>query len=418
MENLPSRNGLTHRPKTALLSSATPELSPQVKVGIRKKRHKQKKAPGGAVPFWLEDGVPHIYVSVGYPPQKVPALLDTGSHLSWFHTGLTSANSCFAFTRSKSWKSQGELDSVAYLNNTSCGLQLGTDKVSIDKATYDTYDIPIGIALEENCKEITHSMIGLSLASDFLTAFAQNPKGRPTVFSFAFKDPNTGDGENWFSMGGYAGLDKNQIKWIPRPLKFESPFPMDDDFLVTIPHATLKNGETVRLKHNYAVGPDAGDIFVVDTGSANTFIPWTVEKDLYRDIPEYRKKWFRDSEGRPGTYGVFDLRRLHYEEYPRIGLQIGNREWLTSMANLNFRVADYLKKGIPTDEGNSALPVAFESNRCLEINGIPGRYVPSILGFNFLSELKGVVFDFTPGKERVGFVPREASLKAKVEDVD
>lgn len=151
---------------------------------------------------------------------------------------------------------------------------------------------------------------------------------------------------------------------------------------------------------------------MVDTGTANTFIPWTVEKDLYRDIPGYHKQWFKDSKGRLTTYGVFDLRRLHYEEYPRIGLQIGNREWLTSMANLNFRVATYLKKGIPIDEGNSLLPAAFESS------GIPGRYVPSVLGFNFLSELKAVVFDFTPGKERVGFVPREASLKAKVEDVD
>ena len=147
-------------------------------------------------------------------------------------------------------------------------------------------------------------------------------------------------------------------------------------------------------------------------------IPWTVEKDLYRDIPGYRKELFKNREGRLSTYGVFDLRRHHYEEFPRIGLQIGDREWLTSMANVNFRVADYLKKGIPTDEGNSLLPVAFESNRRFEINGIPGRYVPSILGFNFLSELKGVVFDFTPGKERVGFVPREASLKARVEDMD
>jgi len=45
-------------------------------------------------------------------------------------------------------------------------------------------------------------------------------------------------------------------------------------------------------------------------------------------------------------------------------------------------------------------PEAFDSNRMWEINNIPGRYIPSIFGVKFLSELK----DFTPG---IGFVPRD-----------
>jgi hypothetical protein len=32
--------------------------------------------------------------------------------------------------------------------------------------------------------------------------------------------------------------------------------------------------------------------------------------------------------------------------------------------------------------------------------------IPSILGQQFSGNLKGLVFDFTPGKERVGMVPR------------
>ena len=62
------------------------------------------------------------------------------------------------------------------------------------------------------------------------------------------------------------------------------------------------------------------------------------------------------------------------------------------------------------------LPAAYLSHSKFETNELPGRYIPSLLGFNFLSELKGVVFDFTPGKEGVGFVPREA--QSKVEEVD
>jgi len=43
-----------------------------------------------------------------------------------------------------------------------------------------------------------------------------------------------------------------------------------------------------------------------------------------------------------------------------------------------------------------------------EINNIPGRYIPSIFGVKFLSELK----DFTPG---IGFVPRDWSPKVEAQ---
>jgi hypothetical protein len=263
------------------------------------------------------------------------------------------------------------------------------------------------ILVEGNCKKLPQSLIGLSLASDFLTAFAKNPKGRPLVFSFAFKDLNTGDGQNWFSMGGYAGLDKNKIKWIPRPLKFESPVPMDNAFLVTIPQLTLKNGKTMRLKHNYAIGPDAGDLFVVDTGSGNSLIPWTVEKDLYRDIPEYHKEWLRNREGKLGKYGFLDLRKHQLKEYPRIGLQIGDREWLTSMANLNVGIPNYLKKYIHFDDRWSILPVAFQSHKRFETNEIPSRGIPR--ASTFCRNLKESSSTSRQGRRELGlFQERQA----------
>lgn len=33
----------------------------------------------GAIPFWLEDGIPHIRVAVGTPPQLADLSVDTGS---------------------------------------------------------------------------------------------------------------------------------------------------------------------------------------------------------------------------------------------------------------------------------------------------------------------------------------------------
>jgi len=40
-------------------------------------------------------------------------------------------------------------------------------------------------------------------------------------------------------------------------------------------------------------------------------------------------------------------------------------------------------------------------------------HISSIVGGSFLTHLKGLVFDFTPGKERVGMVPRvESRIKA------
>src|SRR5947207_15794041 len=39
----------------------------------------------GAVPFWLENGIPHIVVAVGNPPQLDELNVDTGSGFTWIH---------------------------------------------------------------------------------------------------------------------------------------------------------------------------------------------------------------------------------------------------------------------------------------------------------------------------------------------
>ena len=78
-------------------------------------------------------------------------------------------------------------------------------------------------------------------------------------------------------------------------------------------------------------------------------------------------------------------------------------EWLTDIADSFSKETVYYNDGqalgdfldpifIPTTE----LPYSIDQK----------VKIPSVIGGSFLNKLKGLVFDFTPGKERVGFIPR------------
>lgn len=96
----------------------------------------------------------------------------------------------------------------------------------------------------------------------------------------------------------------------------------------------------------------------------------------------------------------FNFSALQPEEYPTMAIKLGGREWLAEVADSNHRIncqscgAEVFSPSAHADEW------VKEMGRNQEIN------IPSISGATFWNHLKGLVFHFTAGQERVGFVPR------------
>jgi hypothetical protein len=86
-----------------------------------------------------------------------------------------------------------------------------------------------------------------------------------------------------------------------------------------------------------------------------------------------------------------------------MSLCIGGHEWLAEMANPETRP---LGRMLIQDEGYQLLLSSFVPAEMFETSA-NGDNLPSIVGASFLSKLRGLIIDFSPGKERIGFVPRQ-----------
>jgi hypothetical protein len=86
-----------------------------------------------------------------------------------------------------------------------------------------------------------------------------------------------------------------------------------------------------------------------------------------------------------------------------MALSMKGIEWLTDIADPFSKKFIYASDGQPLGE---FLDPTFLPTTELPFSVDRKFKIPSIIGGNFLNKLKGLVFDFTPGKERVGFIPR------------
>lgn len=128
-----------------------------------------------------------------------------------------------------------------------------------------------------NCSQFSSGILGLDRSSSVLKAFlAQRPSNLSNVFSFAFKDDSTGNGENLFSLGGYAGLNTSDIVWVPHRGGKER----DDSFRIRVPYLIFK-----KEKWSFPKGHTA----VVDTGSTYGILPGKVLSNVFAKEPGFKK---------------------------------------------------------------------------------------------------------------------------------
>jgi hypothetical protein len=140
---------------------------------------------------------------------------------------------------------------MAYIDGTKCIVQEGLDHVSVGGVSFD---ILIGIATE-NCIGFDYGIMELDIYSKFLRVFIRNTT-KPMVFAFTFKDAETGEGGNWFSMGSHAGrLKGDEIIWTETdksPSKKET-------YWIEIPYISYNN-KTAKFNTGHSAVVDTGPI--------------------------------------------------------------------------------------------------------------------------------------------------------------
>jgi hypothetical protein len=100
--------------------------------------------------------------------------------------------------------------------------------------------------------ESSSGILGLDRSSAVLKTFLeQRPSYLSNIFSFAFKDDSTADGENLFSLGRYAPSD---IMRLPHRGGKEK----DDSFRIRVPFVIFKNKKWFFPKEYTAVGSSYG----------------------------------------------------------------------------------------------------------------------------------------------------------------
>jgi hypothetical protein len=89
---------------------------------------------------------------------------------------------------------------------------------------------------------------------------------------------------------------------------------------------------------------------------------------------------------------------------PAMAIQMGGTEWLSDLVDLE------IEHTVVSRDGRTEtryMPIFLSSNDLpFKVDSKHVPVIPNIVGGNFFKNLKGLVFDFTPNKERVGFVPR------------
>jgi hypothetical protein len=285
---------------------------------------------------------------------------------------------------------------VQYLDRSGCDLRIGRDFSLI--SGFRGY-FPIGSG--HNCghfSDFKGGIMGLSTNSVLLQAIVK--LGRTNnVFSFTFRDDDTGEGENMFQLGGYAGLDPREIIWSPHTPESD---PYRNWYWVNVPYFQSR-GKKLTASGN------ASFISVIDTGCTLSVIPNEVWENMYFDEP----RTIAVGENEWNLTYMMDLSGLPSYGYPAVTMNVDGQEWIFELASRNktllpsqYSLGEF-KSGmdyrIPAAESwdeimNGTLPADIKVDIDFERE--------MILGSNFWSGLKGMVFDFGPGSKRVGLVPR------------
>jgi hypothetical protein len=229
--------------------------------------------------------------------------------------------------------------------------------------------------------------MGLDKTSDFLKAFiVQQDPATPTIFSFAYAGDEAGTGENLFSLGGYAGLDPTEIIWIN-----DKGTQDNDHYRVEILSVSFR-------EHRWT--PFGKQEAVVDTGSSAGILPTYLLAAIYDEEPAMLGIPIQVNNA--GILHVFNASVYPSGKAPLIDIEFGGTKWSAELADLGQQVGK-------SEEGNLVdklyVQAFWPPGEFLPVEDDPTS-VPNIIGGPFLQKQKGVVFDFTPNRERVGFVPR------------
>lgn len=358
--------------------------------------------PDGAVPFWFKQGIPHITVQVGTPPQQIDVAVDTGSGDTWIHGPDSSVATPFSSTLSSTWQFKNENYSLAYMSAFGCTVSIASEMIKIgDKAlsgvglgmamTREGSFVLKGTTFSSDCSYFSEGILGLSrTSSPVLEAYLEQQPDAMNIFSFAYEDQDTGEGENLFSLGGYAGLDPTEIVWMDNKANDKAP----TQFAVDLPYVWYKG---------HRVDAPRGHSAMVDTGATIGVLPKTVMREVFWYERAFRSARSRRPNGERFITHIYDSSVYRGDRTPAMAMKMGGTEWLSEVVNW-----DTVEDGITDTKGPPLGP--FHLPTFLSSGEIPfaidHKLVPSIVGGTFLSKLRGLVFDFTPNKERVGFVPR------------
>lgn len=363
-------------------------------------RMSKRALPGQPIPFrYSEYRVPLIDILVGNPPQNVTVLLDTGSPWTW---ARSVGNNLFNRAASRTWH-QGpnpRNDTYRYLDGHSCNVTIGKDFVSV--GTF-TVDLSLGSELGNSSLEkgmfglnssLEFGILGLSPDSDFAAEILK-VNYTDNIFSFAFKDEHTGEGEDLFEVCGYAGLDLKEIIWLGSSTQYPELY---NKHLYTLDFWYAATARTTR-------SPTSGNpvTAIVDTGSSTVLMTDEVWGTIFNDTPRFIKKPFKpecEAQARGVQMPLVNLTGLEPYENPSFVMKLDRLEWVMEIGNPHIQERVEQVCDLGGEQGLVGPALLSQSDLKLKL----GETI--IIGQTFWGGLKGMVFEFTPGKERVGFVPR------------
>jgi Eukaryotic aspartyl protease len=255
--------------------------STDLRQGNEKRDLTRRTETEGAVPFWLQNEIPHIIVEVGNPPQSTELSIDTGSHLTWIQGAVEQT---FKPRLSSTWRPKNQTTFIEYLDGMSCSVSIGYDDINISGHTLP--EVLMGVShqtLSNDCsKNFRQGVLGLDRSSDVLKRYLmQKPENSANVFSFAFRDEVTGTGANLFSLGGYAGLNPERIIWLAHYSGNEK----DNGYRIELPYVIFRN-----RKVNFERGHTA----VVDTGSTIGLLPGDIISKVYSREAGMKRFWLEN----------------------------------------------------------------------------------------------------------------------------
>jgi hypothetical protein len=358
----------------------------------------------GTVPFWLIGNIPHVLATIGTPPQVVELLIDTGSGFTWLHGEESRKSLIFIRNCSSTWTDNNTMVAATYLDQRTCSAATGFDFINLSGKTVGPVWMGISDESREEgklsgCARRPYAILGLNRDSDVLKAYLDgNDSESLNVFSFAFGEEAAGTPQNLFSLGGYAGLDPTAVVWFDA-LGNEAKDLKESFFQFPVKTLSFK-GRTWKLPRGHKT--------IVDTGSSSGILPGKMVRQIYSREPGFERYYFTDQ--RRSMY-YFNGSFYPQRQIPRLTMGIANSTWSTEIADSGLAPIESLQFSNGEVGTGPFYPPTFTSVDDLPFK-VPRNFkVPSIIGGSFLKTLRGVVFDFTPGRERVGFVPRDNAIQ-------